>query len=221
MFIFAKPPIPQEVASILLKIKAVTFRFDPPYTYTSGLKAPIYIDNRLVMSYPEYRTKVISYYIEAIKEYIGMDNIDCISATATAAIPHGAWIADKLNLPMVYVRTAKKGHGKENRVEGYLKEGSRVLIVEDHLSTAKSSIENAEAIRELGGKVDYIVASTTYETQKSTDELTNHHLKAIVLSTFKIIVDQAAHEDFLDKEEKALVEDWLDDPPGWAERHGK
>lgn len=137
------------VAQILIDTHAVSFRFNPPFTYTSGLKSPIYLDNRVIMSYPDKRKKIIDYYVDLIREHVA--EVDYISATATAAIPQGAWIAERLNLPMVYCRSSKKGHGKENQIEGYLKKGSRVVIIEDHISTAGSSVENAEAIRALGG----------------------------------------------------------------------
>src|ERR1700733_4398749 len=94
----------KKIAKLLLSIGAMTFRFDPPYVYTTGLKSPVYLDNRLVMSYPKVRKQIIDAYINVIKEKVGLENIDCISATATAAIPQGAWVAERLKLPMVYVR---------------------------------------------------------------------------------------------------------------------
>src|SRR5579859_3881066 len=96
--------IAQKVARLLLSIKAITFRFDPPFIYTTGLKSPVYIDNRVVISYPEVRNKIIDFYLEVIRKDIALSEVEYISATATAAIPQGAWIADRLNVPMVYVR---------------------------------------------------------------------------------------------------------------------
>ncbi|MCR4264233.1 MAG: orotate phosphoribosyltransferase [Candidatus Roizmanbacteria bacterium] len=215
-----KQNIAIEVADILLKIGAVTFRFDPPYTYTSGIKSPIYLDNRIIISHPDERKKIIDLYIELIKNNIGLENIDYVSATATAAIPQGAWIADRLSIPMVYCRSDKKGHGKENQIEGSLKTNSNVVIVEDHISTAGSSIGNAEAVRKLGGKVFYIVASTTYETKKSSDQLKDAKLKLFTLTNGKIIVEQAVKKGLLNKKQKELVDDWFADPVGWAKKHG-
>src|ERR1700731_1671022 len=102
--------ISQKVAHLLLSIHAVTFRFDPPYTYTTGLKSPVYLDNRGVMSHPKVRTQIIDSYIQVMKEKIGLENIEWISATATAAIPHGSLVADRLHLPLVYVRPTTKSY---------------------------------------------------------------------------------------------------------------
>lgn len=212
--------IEEEVAKLLLKIGAVTFRFDPPYTYTSGLKSPVYLDNRLVMSYPSVRKQIINFYGEVIKKQIGLRNVEWISATATAAIPHGAWVADKLNMPMVYVRPTTKSYGKGGKVEGYLKKGSKVLIIEDHISTAESVAGNAQAIRDLGGKIEYCVATTTYETQKSKDNLNANKVKLITLTTGKIIVETAYENKYLTNDEKKKVDLWFADPPNWAKKLG-
>jgi orotate phosphoribosyltransferase len=127
--------IQEEAANILLNIKAVSFRFDPPFTYTSGLKSPIYLDNRLVMSHPDERSQIIKLYVETIKQHIGIENVQCVSGTATAAIPQASWIADHLSVPMVFVRSSAKAHGKQRKLEGFVQKGDRVLIIEDHIST--------------------------------------------------------------------------------------
>jgi len=212
--------IDEEVANILININAVTFRFDPPYTYTSGMKSPIYLDNRIIISHPDERKKIIDLYIELIKNNIGLENIDYVSATATAAIPQGAWISDRLNIPMVYCRSDKKGHGKENQIEGDFKKGVNTVIIEDHISTAGSSIGNAEAIRGLGGNVSYVVATTTYETQKSLQQLKDAKLTLFTLTSGKTILEQAAKKEMLSAKEKKQVEDWFSDPVGWAKKHG-
>lgn len=212
--------IASKTAQILLNIGAVTFRFDPPYTYTSGMKSPIYLDNRVVMSYPKEREEIVSYYIEALKKNIGLDNFDYVSATATAAIPQGAWIAQKLAVPMVFCRAAKKGHGKENQIEGHLKKGARVVIIEDHISTAGSAITNAAAIRGLGGRVEYVAATTTYETKKSMEELQNARLTLLTLTTGKQIVEEALKQKIVTKDKKKLVDEWFADPLGWGKKHG-
>lgn len=210
----------EDVAKLLLSIGAMTFRFNPPYTYTSGLKSPVYLDNRLVMSYPNVRKKIIKFYIDVIKEKIGLENVDWISATATAAIPQGAWVADSLNLPMVFVRPTTKTYGKGGKVEGYLKKGSNVLIIEDHISTAESVAGNAESIRELGGTVKYCIAATTYETKKSQDRLKEINVELITLTTGKIIVETALKTGKLTQKEKEMVDLWFSDPPSWAKKMG-
>ncbi len=212
--------IAEEVAKCLLKINAVTFRFDPPYTFTSGLKSPIYLDNRLVMSYPSIRNQIIDFYIQVIKEKICLKNVDWISATATAAIPQGAWVADRLGLPMVFVRPSTKSYGKGNKVEGFVKKGAKVLIVEDHISTAESAAGNVQSIRELGGKVDFCIATTTYETGKSQESLAANKVSLFALTTGKIIVETAASMGYLKKAEKEKVDLWFENPPEWAGKMG-
>lgn len=209
-----------KVAKLLLSIKAVTFRFNPPYIYTSGLKSPIYLDNRLVMSYPDVKDKIIGYYVQAIKEKIGFKKVEWISATATAAIPHAAFVADKLHLPMVYVRPTTKKYGKGNQIEGYVKKGSKVLIVEDHISTAESVFGNACAIREAGGIVKYCITTTTYQTKKAQENIKKAKLKLINLTTGKLIVETAFKEGYLSEEEKTSVDLWFENPPVWAEKMG-
>ncbi len=205
-----------KAADLLLSVDAVSFRFDPPFTYTSGLLSPIYLDNRLVMSYPEVRKQIIDLYIEVIKEKIGLENVEWISATATAAIPHGAFIAERLNLPLVYVRPSTKKYGKANRLEGYLKEGSKVLVVEDHISTAESVTGNIETVRELGGIVEYVIGTTTYETEKSLKAISDAHVSLLTLTTGKLIVQHAVEKGILTEDQQTSVQEWLSDPEGWG-----
>ena len=209
-----------KIAKLLLEIQAVTFRFNPPYTYTSGLRSPIYLDNRLIISYPTVREKVIGYYVGLISESIGLKNVDWISGTATAAIPHAAFIADRLDLPMVYVRSSAKKHGKGEQIEGYLKKRAKVLIIEDHISTGVSSIGNAKAIREAGGIVEHCVATTSYETEKSVESFKDADINLHYLVSGKQIVDVALQERVLSQGEKESVDLWFDDPPAWAEKVG-
>lgn len=212
--------ISKETAKLLLQIGAMTFRFNPPYTFTSGLKSPVYLDNRLIISYPEVRRQIINYYVDTIKSDIGLNKVNWISATATAAIPHGAWVADKLNLPMVFVRPSSKTYGKGSKIEGYLKKGSRVLIVEDHISTAESVIDNAKTIRELGGSVEYCIATTTYETEKSLENLKETKIRLLTLTTGKIIVETAKELGKITPEEKEIIDLWFKDPTNWSTNPG-
>ncbi|OGK38962.1 orotate phosphoribosyltransferase [Candidatus Roizmanbacteria bacterium RIFCSPHIGHO2_12_FULL_44_10] len=207
---------PQSIAELLLSIDVVTFRFNPPYTFTSGLKSPIYLDNRLVMSSPDAREKIVAAYVEAMEKHIGLSNIDVISGTATAAIPQASWIAAALHLPMVYVRPSAKAHGKQKQLEGYFKKGSKVVIVEDHISTGQSSIGNAQVIRDEGGIVEYCIATTDYETKASQDNFRKHNIKRIALVTGKQIVDEAEKRGMLTKKEAQSVYSWLDDSVAWG-----
>ncbi|MEI6532865.1 MAG: orotate phosphoribosyltransferase [Candidatus Roizmanbacteria bacterium] len=207
-----------KIADILLQIGAVSFRFDPPYTYTSGMLSPIYVDNRLIISYPKERTAIIDGYVDIITKTIGIDSFDYISATATAAIPQGAWIADRLNKPMVFVRSAKKGHGKGNQIEGFLKKNSRVVIIEDHLSTAKSCIENAQAIREAGCTVSFVVATTTYNTDLAKKAFRENNLTPLVLTTITDILNIAVSKKIIQNYEQIEVENWLRNPSEWGKK---
>jgi orotate phosphoribosyltransferase len=213
--------IAQSVAKLLLEIKAFDIKLPPSYfTYTSGLKSPIYLDNRLVMSYPKTRRKILDYYIEFIIHKIQLENVEWISATATSAIPLGAWIAERLRLPMVYYRPTSKLYGKGKQIEGYLREGSKVLIIEDHISTGMSAVEHAKAVREGGAKVNYCIATTTYETQEAQNNFRDNEITLIALTTGKIIVETAIKEGLLNQKDKEIVDLWFLSPQKWAESFG-
>lgn len=208
--------IAQKTSQLLIKIGAVSFRFNPPFTFTSGIKSPIYLDNRIVLSYPLARHQIINFYIKVIKEKIGLEKIDYISATASAAISQGCLIADRLKLPLVYVRPTTKSYGKGNKLEGYLKKRSRILIIEDHISTASSVVNNAQTVRKEGGEVRYCVATTTYETPQSKKNLSENKIALFVLTTGRIIVEQAFKKGLINKKEKELVDLWFEDPVNWS-----
>ena len=210
----------EEVSRLLFKISAVNFRFDPPFTYTTGLKSPIYLDNRLVLSYPDVRELIVDYYISAIRDQIGFNNVDYVSGTASAAIPYASLIASQLRIPLVYVRASAKGHGMGNKIEGYLKEGSKVVVIEDHISTGASSIDNALSIRARGGIVDYCLATTTYETEISKQNFKEAKVGLITLTTGRLIAETAFKEGLINKKEKESVDLWFDNPPVWAEKVG-
>lgn len=215
-----KNEIAKNVSELLLSIDAMTFRFDPPYTYTTGLKSPIYLDNRLIMSYPLVREKIVDYYIQVINEQIGSANVDCVSATATAAIPQGAWVSEKLHLPMIYVRPQTKSYGKGGKVEGTFKKGAKILIIEDHITTGQSVVGNAQAVRELGGEITYCVATTSYETKKSKELLEENKIQLITLTTGKTIVETAYEQKKITKQEKKSIDLWLIDQISWAKKMG-
>lgn len=208
--------IATKTAQILIKINAVSFRYNPPFIFTTGIKSPIYLDNRIVMSYPRERKQIVNYYIEILKNKVGLKNINCISATASAAIPHGAWIAEKLDLPMIYVRPTTKTYGKGNKIEGYFPKKSKIVIIEDHISTATSVAGNAQAIRELGGTVKYCIATTTYETTLSKKILSENKVELFALTTGKIIVEQAYQMKIINDNEKKQVDEWFQNPQKWS-----
>ena len=204
-----------ETAKLLLSINAMSFRFDPPFTYTSGLKSPVYLDNRLVLSHPDVRSQIIKLYIQAIEKHVGRENVQCVSGTATAAIPQAAWIADHMGVPMVYARSSAKAHGKKQKIEGQLTKGSKVIIIEDHISTGGSAIDNAKTIREVGGIVEFCVATTTYETEASRRAFAENNIQLITLTTGKIIVEQAEKMGLITPKQAASVHAWFENPSGW------
>lgn len=208
----------EQVAKLLLEIKAVTLRPKKPFRYASGMLGPMYIDNRLLISYPNERKIIRDLFIDAIKS-TGED-FDLIAATATAGIPHGAWIADKMNLPMVYVRGKTKEHGKGNQIEGLIKENQNTAIIEDLISTGESAITTAEAIKNAGGKVSYVFAIFTYGMKKSEENLENNQIKLITLSNLADIVEVAEKLGQITKEEKDIILDWAKDPPSWGKKMG-
>ena len=208
--------IAKKTAQLLLKINAVSFRFNPPFIYTSGMKSPIYLDNRIVMSYPRVRRKIVDFYIQIIKEEIGLSNIDYISGTASAAIPQASWVAEILDLPMVYVRPSTKSYGKGNKLEGYLKKGAKLVIVEDHVSTATSIVNNAQTVRKLGGKISYVVATTTYDTKESNELLKKNKITLFTLTDGKTIIEESYKSKVLNDKQKKSVDLWFRDPISWS-----
>ncbi|MBT4539829.1 orotate phosphoribosyltransferase [Candidatus Woesearchaeota archaeon] len=206
----------KQVAKILLRIKAVKLSINPSFTYSSGIKSPIYCDNRLIPSYPEEREKIISAWEEVIKE----NNIefDVIAGTATAGIPWASFLAYKLNKPMVYVRSKPKGHGAGKQVEGTMHSGSRVLIVKDLISTGGSSLSSAQACqREHQAEIVGVLAIFNYQLKKSVQQFKENNISLFALSNFSTLVDVATENNFLPPEDKANVLAWNHDPHNWGQ----
>lgn len=208
----------EQVAKILLELNAISLNPKKPFKYASGILSPVYTDCRVLMAYPKKRREIRDLYIEAIKKS-GV-KFEVVAGTATAGIPHAAWIADKLNLPMVYVRGKAKDHGKENLMEGIIKEGHRAIVIEDLVSTGESCIASANAVREAGGKVSSVFSIITYGMEKSADNLKAHKLSLISLTNFADVVALAGKLGYISKQEMAAVLDWVKDPPAWGKRMG-
>lgn len=206
------------VNKILLKLKAVTLNPAKPFRYASGILSPVYTDCRVLIGYPEERNQIRDLYIEAIKE--SEIEFDIVAGTATAGIPHAAWIAEKLNLPMIYVRGKAKDHGKENLVEGPIEKGQKVIVIEDLVSTGESSINSVNAIRNLGGQVSHVFSIITYGIGKGTEAFKENNLELVSLTTFEQVVEEAKNMNYITQEETQLVLDWIQDPKGWAQRRG-
>jgi orotate phosphoribosyltransferase len=208
----------RDIAKILLEIKAVTLNCQEPYRYVSGILSPIYTDNRLLMSFPEKRRQVI----DALVEKAGELNLDfeIVAGTASAGICHAAWMSDKLDKPMVYVRKASKEHGKQKLIEGKLESGQKVLLVEDLVSTGGSSLKALDALREAGAKVDEVLAIFSYGMEKARKGFEESNAKLINLTDVKTLVEVAAEMNYIKEEEKEKVLDWIADPAGWGQKMG-
>lgn len=204
----------EQIAKMLLEIKAVTLSVNPPYTWTSGIKSPIYCDNRLIMSYPKKRKQVRDAFIGLIDK-IGLE-FDVIAGVATAGIPHAAFIADALDKPMIYIRGKAKGHGKENQIEGKLEKGQKALVIEDLISTGGSTINAVNAIRIAGGIVTDCFAVFNYELEKSKKAFKESNANLYTLSNFSTLVRVATEENYLGLEDKETVLTWSLDPENWG-----
>lgn len=203
------------IAEQLLNIGAVSLQPNNPFTWTSGLKSPIYCDNRLTLSFPEVRRKIAEGLITLILE--NFPEVELIAGTATAGIPHAAWVSELLNLPMCYVRSKPKGHGKGNQIEGKVSEGQKVVVVEDLISTGGSVITAVEALREAGCSVLGVVSIFTYELEKGKKLLHDAHITAYSLTDFSTLVDVAKEKGFIQKKDMEKLIDWKKDPETWSE----
>ncbi|WP_214817341.1 orotate phosphoribosyltransferase [Exiguobacterium sp. s131] len=203
----------KQIAEALLQIEAVTLSPTEPYTWSSGLKSPIYCDNRLTLSFPNVRQVIVDGLVKSVNP----TEVDVIAGTATAGIPHGALLADRLGLPFIYIRSSAKGHGKGNQIEGKLEAGARVLVIEDLLSTGMSSIDAAKAIRQAGGDVIGIQAIFSYGLPVLQKNLSDADLTATSLTTFSELIEVAESTGVLNRSELDSLRDWQEDPRAWSD----
>lgn len=204
---------------MLLEIKAVTLSPKNPYRFVSGILSPIYTDNRLLMGYPLKRKEITIYMAHLIKDLVLEP--DVIAGTSTAGIPPAAWLAELLNLPMIYVRGEKKEHGKGRQVEGLLKKGANVVLIEDLISTGKSSLSTIEAIRQEGGKINTCLAFFSYGLSDSEKAYKNKKVELYTLTSLDTLTDLAVGMRLISPKEKSVVMLWQKDPWGWEEKMKK
>lgn len=210
--------IAETVAKILLELNAVTLRPKQPFRYASGILSPVYTDCRVLMAYPNKRRLIRDYYIDQIQKSGVSFNI--VAGTATAGIPHAAWIADKLNLPMVYVRGKAKDHGKENMMEGIIQKGQKAVVIEDLISTGESAINSVSAIRAAGGDICCVFSIITYGLKKAEQNFKENDLKLYSLTTFGDVVKKAQELNYINKEDIETILDWTSDPTTWGKKMG-
>ena len=200
----------QLIANHLLTIEAVLLRPENPFTWTSGIKSPIYCDNRLTLSFPKVRKDIEKGLCELLKEHY--PECEMLMGTATAGIPHAAIMADKLELPMGYVRSSAKKHGRGNQVEGFVKEGMKVVVVEDLISTGKSSIEAVEVLREMGCEVLGIISIFSYELEVGLKNLAIADCKNVSLCNYDTLVNVAAEIGKISPKSVSKLAAWRKDP---------
>ncbi len=200
----------KEIALELLSIRAVFLNTQTPFTWASGIKSPIYCDNRLTLSYPSVRTKVEEGLASLIKEHY--PEVEVLMGTSTAGIAHAGITAHLLDLPMGYVRSSTKAHGRTNQIEGQLKEGDKVVVVEDLISTAGSCLEVVEALRKAGADVLGVVSIFTYGMQKGLDRLAEANVKNFSLSNIDVLTAVAQEEGRISEQERLQILKFRDKP---------
>lgn len=212
--IYSKP-IAEKVASLLLQINAVKLSPQKPFTWASGWKSPIYCDNRLTLSYPEIRTFLKNNFISLVKEKL--NNMEAVSGVATAGIAHGALIADGLESPFSYVRSSPKAHGLTNQIEGKILPGQKVVVVEDLVSTGKSSLQTVETLRNAGADVIGMVAIFTYNFDVADEAFKQANCKLFTLSDYNSLIPVAAAEKIVSAENMETLKEWRSAPDKWGQ----
>lgn len=205
--------IEQQVAQNLLAIKAVFLSPNEPFTWASGIKSPIYCDNRLTMSFPKVRRLIAKGLAEKIKKLF--PGVEVIAGTATAGIPHAAWVAEILDLPMVYIRSKAKDHGKGNQIEGQITPGQKMVVIEDLISTGGSVLEACQAAKREGADVLGVAAIFTYELPKGATNFNTAQLPLVTLTNYTTLIQTALEEGYISEADLALLTAWKHDPENW------
>lgn len=201
-------------AEKLLKISAIKLQPDMPFEWASGWNSPIYTDNRLTLSYPDVRNFIKVQLSRIIMENFG--DAEVVAGVATGAIAQGALVADTLGLPMVYVRSTPKDHGLENLIEGDIKPGQKVVIVEDLVSTGKSSLKAAQAVKDAGGVVVGMVAIFSYEFPVAAEAFEEAGVKLITISNYSAMIQAAVKSNYIKESDIATLQQWRENPSQWT-----
>jgi orotate phosphoribosyltransferase len=206
----------QLLASKLLETGAVRIQPDQPFTWASGLRSPIYCDNRVLLSFPDIRTGIIDLMVKVIKDF---EFFNIIAGVATAGIPHGALLADRLKLPFAYIRSKPKDHGRQNLIEGIIETNGKVLVVEDLISTGMSSLQAVQAVRDVPAQVTGVIAIFQYGLPIAQQAFQNANCPYLTLTDFETVIQVAAQENRIEKHHLELLRYWSADPPGWSARY--
>jgi len=202
-----------KVAEFLLQVKAIKLNTTNPFTWASGIKSPIYCDNRITLSYPQVRTFIRQSYAEIILQYYGKPDI--IAGVATGGIAQGALVAQELGIPFIYVRSEAKSHGMGNQVEGYYEEGQKVVVIEDLLSTGGSSLKAVEALREAKLDVKGLVAIFTYGFDIAHENFANAECPYVTLTDYDIMLENALSSNLISKNDLNSLKEWKKAPKEW------
>ncbi len=208
----------RELASDLLDINAVLLRPDNPFVWSSGWNSPIYCDNRLTILYPEIRKKIALKLTEIITGHVG--NVDVITGTATAGIPHAAWVSDNLNKPMAYVRAKAKAYGMGNQIEGGVRKGESTVVIEDLISTGTSAISVVEALQFIGADVRGLLTIFTYGFDISNQSIADHNIPFYTLTDYATLVDVALEKGTIRKSDVSFLNQWRQHPETWPSTTG-
>ncbi len=201
-------------AGKLMQIKALQINLQQPYTWASGWKSPVYCDNRKVLSYPYIRDFVKSELANMVLEHF--PDAEVIAGVATAGIPHGTMAADLLKLPLIYVRSKPKEHGMGNQIEGVLQPGQKVVVIEDLVSTGKSSLQAVDAIRDAGGDVIGMCALFTYGFDTANEAMEKANVPLYTISNYHALMEVAEEQNLITTEQKQSLEEWRKDPSVWG-----
>jgi len=203
-----------KVAEFLLQIKAIELKPQNPFTWASGWKSPIYCDNRKTLSYPKVRTFIRQQFVEVITDNFGKP--DVIAGVATGGIAIGALIAQELGLPFAYVRSEAKGHGLQNMIEGDIESGQNVVVIEDLVSTGKSSLKAVDALREAGVSVKGMVAIFTYGFDIAQEQFESKNVELRTLTNYKTLIQQALQQNYVNDEQAESLSEWRNSPQTWG-----
>ena len=206
--------IGKQVAKTLLQINAIILEAENPFTWASGWKSPIYCDNRKILSFPESRTFIRQSLANVIQKQYGSSNL--IAGVATGAIAHGALVAEEMGLPFIYVRSAKKGHGKQNMIEGTYTSGQSVIVIEDLISSGKSSLEAVETLREEGLNVKGLISIFTYGFNAATENFKKADCEFISLCNYSTLLQEAVKQEYINESDVEILEKWRENPSKWG-----
>lgn len=204
----------KKTAELLLQIKAIKLNPQEPFTWASGWKSPIYCDNRVVLSYPPIRNYIREHMAKHVEQVYGKP--DVIAGVATGAIGIGMLVAEYLGLPFVYVRPEAKKHGRKNQIEGHLESGQHVVVIEDLISTGKSSLNAVKALKEANATVKGMIAIFSYGFDIAEENFEKEHVNVNALSNYEHLIEQAYETSYLNKEEAATLRKWRQDPANWS-----